>query len=259
MDIFQSIRRSMLVAPLALFGARAVSAPAVAIATMPVPAAACRGAVTPAEPGKLPVVQAGEDFACLNDVATGSQAPATTITHEFVPAAAGCSSDPQNHRNATRISVTAFNNAGNLDFNADFKRKDALVVAKIVNNTNCATRGIALAAHRTYYLVIEHRGTDARLVTTDGEIRLRHFRSCRAEGFPDGTNQPRENLVMLKVKDADLSRGECNHRHTPDGRLGAAMDSGSPFRLASLARPSQGGLDLVIWMTCGGDCCFADL
>lgn len=226
------------------------------------PTKACKTKVDAAETGKLPVVTSAADFSCLDEVATKFQTPAATIVQPFVPADPGCSSDVAAHPNATQISVTAYNNAGNLDFDQDFKKKDAIVVAKIVNNSNCPTRGIRLAAHHTYYWVVEHRGRDARLVSADDEVKLGHFSSCKSVGAAAAANESNESVAMLKAKNADPKQGQCDHQHTPGRRhFGMASNDGSSsmFHFASNRRVGQFRDEWVVWMSCSADCCFGDI
>ena len=157
--------------------------------------------------------------------------------------------------------MTAYTNAGNLEFEQDFKRKDGFVVAKIVNNTRCETRGIKLKPGRTYFWVVENRGTSARLVAADDDIKLKKFTSCGAQGFP-GAGGPGETVAMLKAKSADPKQGECDHRRTPDrGRLGSAAPSvgvkGTPMRFASTSK-RQESRGFVVWITCAQDCCYGE-
>lgn len=228
----------------------------------PLSTRACKVPVAAAEPGKLPVVQGSEDFSCIDEVASKFQTPSQTITQAFVPADPGCSTDVAGHPNSTEISVTAFNNSGNMDFDGDFKRKDAVVVAKVVNNTNCATRGIRLAPHHTYYWVVEHRGRDSRLVSANDEIKLGRFTSCKTEGFADAAPRRREHIAMIKAKNADPRQGQCDHKHAP-GRTHFAAPSGdagpSLFHPVHDVRPLQRGEAWVLWMACAADCCYADI
>ena len=224
-------------------------------------AKACRGQVGAAASGKLPALQAGEDFSCVADVASRLQSPAETITQAFVPADSGCSSDQRGHPNSTAITVTAFNNSGNLDFNADFRQLDGVIVAQVVNNSNCATRGIRLAPHHTYFWVVEHGGRDARLVSADNEIKLSHFTSCRTEGFPDASGRAAQSVAMIKVKGADPRQAQCDHQRAPGARhFGMPGASGGDiFHMVSARRPTQRGDSWVLWMGCAADCCYAEI
>lgn len=224
------------------------------------PTRACRGQVAAAEAGKLPVIQTAEDFSCLDEVVTKYQTLAAPVTQDFVPADPGCSTDAAGHPNATRIIVTAYNNAGNLDFDGDFKRKDGFVVAKIENKTNCATRGIRLAANHTYYWVVEHRGRDARLVSANDQIQLPKFTSCKSEGYGDGAQQEtHEHVAMIKARNENPAAGQCDHKHKP-GRTHFSRDGGRSndlFHTVSFNRAQQLDEGFVLWMTCAADCCYA--
>jgi len=225
------------------------------------PTTACRSAVTAAEPNKLPIVKANERFECLTEVAEKFQTAGQTVTQNFIPADPGCSTDQAGHPNATQITVTAYANAGNLDFEQDFKRKDGFVVAKIVNNTRCQTRGIKLKPGRTYFWVVENRGTGGRLVAVDDDIKLK-FTSCGAQGFP-GAGGPGGTVAMLKAKNADPKQGECDHSRTPDrGRLGSTGPivgaKQTPMRFASSSTRRQESRGFVVWITCAQDCCYGE-
>ena len=259
--IFGSTTRAALMVGGAI-AALLSSAPLDAQANLPT--TACRNAVTQAEPNKLPVVKANEQFACLTEVADKFQTAGQTVTQDFIPAAPGCSTDQAGHPNATRISVTAYTNAGNLDFEQDFKRKDGFVVAKIVNNTRCQTRGIKLKPGRTYFWVVENRGTSARLVAADDDIKLQKFTSCGAQGLPGQEAQARPsrcskrktpipsrvNAIIVALPTAvgsdrqpqALARRErrCASPRRRSGRRAGASLSGSPaLRTAVTARSSS--------------------
>jgi hypothetical protein len=207
-------------------------------------------------------VPAGAPIECLREVAS-KQKFGTVVQQTNVPASApGCESE-LGIANTTQITVIAYDGVGTLNFDR-YLAKDGYIVALIQNNSNCETMSkIKLAPGHQYFWVVEKKKTRLVDVSDGTEIKLSKFDSCKGNNHGTGYDEIAHDVAMLKSGDIDT---KCNHSQKPDGLIGFSVrnvvnygfldealipHSGMPFRTAVNA-------DFSLWISCGGDCCFAD-
>lgn len=224
-----------------------------------VAASKCTSAEAPEISGWQPIPK-GAKIDCLREIAS-HQVPATVIQQNYIPSMEpGCETSAQ-YPNTTQIIVTAYQGVDKLAY-ANYKSREGYVVARVDNPSNCNTKHLKLQPGHSYYFVVEGYGTKARLVDliTGPDIQLGKFISC-TDDTPNAPPSPAETPLNVAFLRTQVDR--CNHNPVPEGQMKALFSNQVDAYLADSARTRSAMLTItdpwVVWISCGTDCCFADL
>jgi hypothetical protein len=235
----------------------------------------CTITETPGASGWVAVPN-GAKVDCLREIAS-LQKLGTVTQQDYVPSnEADCSTDPVNYPNTTQIITTAYAGMKQMPF-SEYGKREGFIAARIDNVSNCTTKSYGLLPGHSYLVVVEGKGTKARLVdlTGGGETKLGKFNSCTKEGHPPPFPEKPLDIAFLRS-----SSIRCNHKPVPEGEMklayasdydqgvvtkAIAADRALPQKAGQKAMGNKGGLlknliedEFAIWISCGTDCCFAD-
>jgi hypothetical protein len=227
-------------------------------------------------PGGWVAVPNGAKVDCLREIAS-LQKTATVTQQNYVPSnEADCSTDPVNYPNTTQIITTAYTGMKQMPFD-EYGKREGFIVARIDNVSNCTTKSYGIAPGHSYFVVIEGKGTKARLVdvATGTETKLAKFNSCTKEGHPPPFPEKTLDIAFLRSHSI-----RCNHKPVPEGEMklafgddydktvvtrAIAQDRALPQNPKQKSMSAKRGLsknliddEFAIWISCGTDCCFAD-